>query len=126
MSTRTVLLLSALALAGAAAFWAADVNLPPPYATPSANNRPKVIPRPDGAQLRVPAGFNVDVFAEGFEVPRFMVLGPSKELLVSDAARDGNAPSTCSREKSGRNSSAGSTGHSASRSGTNICTRASR
>ena len=48
-----------------------------------------MIPRPDGAQLRVPAGFNVEVFAEGFDVPRFMAEGPSKELLLSDAARDG-------------------------------------
>jgi glucose/arabinose dehydrogenase len=89
MSTRPLLMLSALTLAGAAAFWAAESKLPPPFATPSANNRPKVIPRPDGAQLRVPAGFNVDVFAEGFEVPRFMTMGQSKELLVSDAAKDG-------------------------------------
>ena len=77
------------ALAGAAAFYAAEVKLPPPFATPSANNRPRVIARPDGAQLRVPAGFNVDVFAEDFEVPRFMTQGPSQELLVSDAAKDG-------------------------------------
>src|ERR1051326_4405562 len=90
MSTRTMPIVSALTLAAAGAFWAVEARLPPPFATPSANNRPKVIARPDGAQLRVPAGFNVDVFAEGFEVPRFMTMGPRKELLVSDAARDGS------------------------------------
>src|SRR5947207_8476825 len=89
MSTRSMLLLSTSILAGAVVFYAAEVTLPPPFATPSANNRPKVISRPDGAQLRVPAGFNVEVFAEGFEVPRFMTMGPGKELLVSDSAKDG-------------------------------------
>jgi glucose/arabinose dehydrogenase len=88
MTSRSMLSVAAL-VASAAAFYAAEVKLPPPYATPSANNRPKVIPRPDGAQLRVPAGFDVEVFAEGFEVPRFMTMGPSKELLISDAAKDG-------------------------------------
>src|SRR5438445_169691 len=89
MGTRSMLFGASLILAGALAFYAAEVKLPPPFATPSANNRPKVIPRPDGAQLRVPAGFDVEVWAEDFDVPRFMVQGPSKELLLSDAARDG-------------------------------------
>ena len=52
------------------------VNLPPPYATPSAKNAPKVISRPDGAQLKVPAGFTVEEFASGFAKPRIMVQGP--------------------------------------------------
>jgi glucose/arabinose dehydrogenase len=73
-------------LAVAAALFAADVKLPPPYATPSANNGPRVIQRPAGAQLHVPAGFSVEVYAEGFERPRYMLLGPDSELLVSDAA----------------------------------------
>ena len=77
-------------ITGALAFYAAEVKLPPPYATPSANNRPKVIARPNGAQLRVPAGFDVEVWAEGFDVPRFMVQGPNKELLLSDSAKDGD------------------------------------
>ncbi len=85
--------LSAASLAGlmiVAAIFAAEVKLPPPYATPSANNRPRVIPRPNGVQLRVPAGFDVEVFAEGFEVPRFMTMGPHQELLISDAAKAGD------------------------------------
>ena len=69
-------------------FYAAETKLPAPFATPSAHG-PRVIPRPDGAQLRVPAGFDVEVFAEGFVVPRFMTMGADKELLVSDAAKDG-------------------------------------
>src|ERR1051326_313542 len=80
MSNRALLLGPTVILAGAAIFYAADVKLPPPFATPSADNRPKVIAKPDGAQLRVPAGFDVQVWAEDFEVPRFMVVGPGKEL----------------------------------------------
>jgi hypothetical protein len=50
-------------------------KLPAPFQTPSADNRPTVIPQPNGARVQVPAGFTVDVAAEGFEKPRFMLLG---------------------------------------------------
>lgn len=85
MKNRGILLGAAVALA-AAAFYAADVKLAPPYATPSVNNGPRVIPQPAGAQLHVPAGFSVSVYADNFERPRYMLLGPSGELLLSDAA----------------------------------------
>jgi glucose/arabinose dehydrogenase len=80
------ILLGCAFLGAAAAFYAADVKLPPPYATPSVNNGPHVIPQPAGAQLHVPAGFSVSVYADNFERPRYMLLGPSGELLLSDAA----------------------------------------
>jgi glucose/arabinose dehydrogenase len=48
-------------------------------------NRPRVIPQPQGANLHVPDGFKVEVFAEGFEQPRYMALGPSNEVLLSDS-----------------------------------------
>jgi glucose/arabinose dehydrogenase len=60
-------------------------KLPPPFHSPSANNRPTVIERPDGARLEVPAGFKVTEFATGFVTPRFMILGPSNEILLSDS-----------------------------------------
>src|SRR5580658_3838054 len=85
MKNRGILLGAAVVLA-CAAFYAADVKLAPPYATPSVNNGPHVIPQPAGAQLHVPAGFSVGVYAENFERPRYMLLGPSGELLLSDAA----------------------------------------
>jgi glucose/arabinose dehydrogenase len=85
MKNRGILLGSAVLVAGAA-FYAADVKLPPPYATPSVNNGPHVIPQPAGAQLHVPAGFSVSVYADNFERPRYMLLGPAGELLLSDAA----------------------------------------
>jgi len=85
MKNRGILLGFAVLVAGAV-FYAADVKLPPPYATPSVNNGPHVIPQPAGAQLHVPAGFSVRVYADNFERPRYMLLGPGGELLLSDAA----------------------------------------
>jgi glucose/arabinose dehydrogenase len=64
-------------------------TLPVPYATPSAKNGPKVIPRPDGATLHVPSGFTVTEFASGLERPRFMVQGTAGEILVSDTVPNG-------------------------------------
>src|SRR5439155_17400835 len=32
-----------------------------PFATPSVNNRPRVIPQPEGAKLNVPPGFQVEI-----------------------------------------------------------------
>src|SRR5688572_23478317 len=70
-----------------AVVFAQTPQLPPPFATPSADNRPQVIPQPAGARVTVPTGFVVDVAAEGFETPRFMLLGPNQEILMSDSAR---------------------------------------
>jgi glucose/arabinose dehydrogenase len=74
---------------GVALAWQRDVKLPAPYATPSVRNNPHVISKPSGIQLRVPSGFTVEEYLSGFAVPRFMLLGPHQELLVSDSARDG-------------------------------------
>ena len=70
----------------AACACAADVNLPPPFATPSARNPSTVVAQPAGALLKVPAGFKVEEYLSGFQQPRFMTLGPSKELVVVDSA----------------------------------------
>src|SRR5713226_799636 len=76
---------SAFVLFAAFCCQGAEVKLPPPFATPSSTNRPRVIPQPSVAQLHVPDGFAVELFAEGFEQPRYMTLGPSKEILLSDS-----------------------------------------
>jgi glucose/arabinose dehydrogenase len=78
--------------AAAAVILAQNPQLPPPYASKSVNNGPRVIPQPNSAKLSVPAGFHVDVWAEDFNVPRFMILGPGNEILLSDS---GNAPKGC-------------------------------
>ncbi len=84
MHLRGILLGSALLVAGSAIFYAQQKVLPPPFATPSVNNRPQVIPPPADAKLKTPAGFQMEIFQEGFRQPRFMLLGPSNEILLSD------------------------------------------
>jgi glucose/arabinose dehydrogenase len=62
-------------------------SLPPPNATPDATNPPRVIPRPEGAQLNMPQGFEVSVFAEGDLVrPRWMALAPNGDVFVSESS----------------------------------------
>jgi len=85
-----LLLLSVILATGFASAWQQGVvQLPPPFATPSVNNNPRVIARPDGAHLQLPQNFNIEEFAEGFETPRTMIYGPKGELLLADSARDG-------------------------------------
>jgi glucose/arabinose dehydrogenase len=87
MHWRGTLPSAALVLAATAVFCGADKpELPPPYATRSVRNAPRVIPQPAGAKLSVPAGFKMEPWAEGFQRPRFMLLGPNDEVLLADAA----------------------------------------
>ena len=57
---------------------------------PPISNAPAIVPRPAGAQIKVPAGFSVDEYAAGFARPRFMVEGPGGEVLVSDTVPNGS------------------------------------
>ena len=63
-----------------------EAKLPPPYATPSSDNRPHVISHPSGAQLQVPHGFEIEEYATGFDTPRFMYTAPGGEIIVSDSS----------------------------------------
>jgi glucose/arabinose dehydrogenase len=60
-------------------------QLPAPFATESANNTPRVVEAPAGAKLQVPPGFTVQPWAVGFDMPRFMLLAPGGEVLLSDS-----------------------------------------
>ena len=79
---------SATAVLAVALLAADSPKLPPPFATPSVNNGPRVIDKPSDAELKLPAGFHVDVFAEGFEKPRYMLQGLAGEILISDAVAE--------------------------------------
>jgi glucose/arabinose dehydrogenase len=57
-----------------------------PYATRSSANPSSIIKRPANAQLQVPAGFHVAVYAEGFDEPRNMALAPSGDVFVAETA----------------------------------------
>src|SRR6202163_1748888 len=57
---------------------------------PPISNGATIVPRPAGAQIKVPAGFSVDEYATGFTRPRFMVEGPGGEVIVSDTVPNGS------------------------------------
>jgi glucose/arabinose dehydrogenase len=63
-------------------------SLPQPFATQSASNSPNVISVPENPTLNVPAGFQVNVFAEGLEQPRWMALTPDGDVLVAESRSD--------------------------------------
>src|SRR5581483_5903356 len=84
------LLSTLLVCTAAPAFAQPAPKLPAPFATPSAAAPPKIIARPADAQLKLPAGFTVEEFAGGFQRPRFMAVGPSGEILLSDFVPKGS------------------------------------
>ncbi|MSO21881.1 MAG: hypothetical protein EXQ58_01225 [Acidobacteria bacterium] len=53
----------------------------------------------------MPNGFTAEVNAEGFEKPRFMVLGTGGEVLISDSAAKGTVYVLRDRNKDGRSES---------------------
>ncbi len=61
-------------------------DLPKPFDTPSANNGPKVIPRPEGAWPQVPKGFEVTEFGTKLEQPRVVVTAPNGDLFIAESA----------------------------------------
>lgn len=60
-------------------------DLPEPYATASAPNSPKVVARPEGAWPKVPAGFEVGLYAAGLENPREIRTAPNGDIFVSES-----------------------------------------
>jgi glucose/arabinose dehydrogenase len=59
-------------------------DLPPPFATPSAGNGPHVIHQPDGAQVSVPPGFTVKLFASGLSNPRLLRIAPNGDIFLTE------------------------------------------
>src|SRR5688572_27232119 len=59
-------------------------KLPAPFDTPSANNFPRLVPRPEGASPKLPAGFKVDTFATGLQFPRAMKLAPNGDIFLTE------------------------------------------
>lgn len=61
-------------------------GLPLPKIENAANNPPRLIPKPEGAKLNMPPGFEVATFAEGgFIRPRWMALAPNGDVFVADS-----------------------------------------
>jgi glucose/arabinose dehydrogenase len=60
-------------------------DLPAPYATASAGNAPSVVPRPEGAWPKAPAGFKVQLYAEGLDTPRVIRVAPNGDIFVAES-----------------------------------------
>lgn len=60
-------------------------DLPAPFATPSVNNGGRIVPRPSGAELKMPAGFKAEVVAEDFNNPRWVTVAPNGDVFVAEA-----------------------------------------
>jgi glucose/arabinose dehydrogenase len=62
-------------------------DLPPAKIETDVNNGPRVVPKPEGAKLNLPPGFEATTFAEGgFTRPRWMALAPNGDVFLSDSA----------------------------------------
>jgi glucose/arabinose dehydrogenase len=60
-------------------------DLGKPYDTPSVENHPRVVGRPEGAWPKAPEGFTVTEFATQFEEPRVIVRAPNGDLFVAES-----------------------------------------
>ncbi|MGA9770284.1 MAG: sorbosone dehydrogenase family protein [Blastocatellia bacterium] len=62
-------------------------DLPPPEVQKGPVNFSRVIPRPEGATLTLPQGFEANVFAEGdLKNPRLLALAPNGDIFVAESA----------------------------------------
>jgi glucose/arabinose dehydrogenase len=59
-------------------------ELPAPFATKSVGNGPNGVKPPAGFLPTAPAGFHVNIFAEGFKRPRFLTTAPNGDIFVAD------------------------------------------
>ena len=59
-------------------------DLPQPYATPSAGNGPRVVPRPANAWPQSLPGFKVDLYAEKLRNPREIRTAPNGDIFVAE------------------------------------------
>jgi len=64
-------------------------DLPQPFATESARNNARIVPRPADAWPQAPAGFKVELYASELQGPRTIRLAPNGDLFVAET-RAGN------------------------------------
>ncbi len=60
-------------------------QLAEPFETPWNRAIPTVVEQPADARLSVPAGFSVNVFADGLINPRHMALAPNGDVFVAES-----------------------------------------
>jgi glucose/arabinose dehydrogenase len=88
---------SAPAAAADAGSWSADrpgrihewkvADLPKPFATDSASNGPRTVPRPEGMLPAVPEGFKVNLWAKDPDRGRVMVRAPNGDIFISSTTK---------------------------------------
>ncbi len=77
MLTRTAIIIGLI-------FWQLP-QLPPPMHTPWYRRAPRVVERLAGHELTLPAGFTVNVFADGLRNPRWMALAPNGDVFLAES-----------------------------------------
>jgi len=60
------------------------VDLPVPFATPSADNPPETVARPATPPFRVPDGFRVDLFAADLADARWLEVAPNGDVFLAE------------------------------------------
>jgi glucose/arabinose dehydrogenase len=61
-------------------------DLPAPYATDSASNQSRIVPRPRNVWPKVPEGFKIDLALTGnLKTPRTIVTAPNGDLFVAES-----------------------------------------
>ena len=63
-------------------------DLPAPFATQSAPNGPKVVPRPENVWPQAPKGFKVQLYATGLENPRIIRTAPNGDFFVAETEKN--------------------------------------
>ena len=60
-------------------------DLPPPKVTPSVDNPPHVVKRPKDVWPQAPAGFQVQLYADGLSKPRLIRVAPNGDAFVVES-----------------------------------------
>jgi len=60
-------------------------DLPEPKQDESVDNGPSLVDRPEGAWPQAPAGFKVEMYAQGFREPRLIRTAPNGDLFLADS-----------------------------------------
>lgn len=60
-------------------------DLVAPYATQSARNSARLMPRPESTRPQAPAGFTAQLYASGFRTPRKMITAPNGDIILAES-----------------------------------------
>lgn len=63
-------------------------DLPAPFATGSAANAPRRVNAPDDSRLQAPAGFRVNVFAQGLSDARWLAVAENGDVFLAESSAD--------------------------------------